>query len=346
MKGRKRHAIRFIQFFCHFFVIVSLTLTVSVSLFTRGLESALGIKFTEAQLRESALSTFMTIFLIATVFSLVESAIYNFTVRRQISRILRFTDDLSRGEFGIHLKLTKALPADEFEEVVENLNRLSDELNSIEVLRNDFITTMSHEFKTPLAIIRNYAQLLKYDFNEDYIDTINVTAERMTGLVSDILMLSKLESRQIYPKKETFSLSEAIREVVIGREDVIEGKNLKLEVDLEEVEIESVKSLVSLLVSNLVCNAVKFTSEGGISVTLSILGDRAEFKVSDTGVGIREEDLRHVFEKHYRADKSRREGNGLGLAIVRKIADILSLDISVTSELGKGSVFTVYFPLQ
>lgn len=346
MKMRKSILIRLLQHFCLYFMLVSIALTVSVSLFTRIIEKTLGIVLTEEQLHDAALATFLNIFVIASAFAIVESICYSLTVRRQIKMILDFTNELGKGNYGKHVRISSLLPADEYKEIIGNLNRLSDELNSVKVLREDFISNVSHEFKTPLAVIRNYAQLIEYDFRPEYIRKINSTAERMTQLVSDILYLSKLESQQIYPRNETFSLSETVRKVLIDYEDRIEEKKLSLEADMDEVEIRSDESMVTLLVSNLVSNAVKFTEAGNIAVSLHFSGDRAELKVADSGCGIAREEIRHIFEKHYRADNAAGEGNGLGLAMVRQIADVLSFDISVTSEPGAGTTFTILIPQQ
>ena len=345
MRMRRSIFIRLLQHFCLYFMLVSIALTVSVSLFTRIIENTLGLKLTEEQLHDAALATFLNIFVIAIAFTIVESICYSLTVRRQIRTILNFTNELGKGNYGKHIKTSGLLPADEYEEITDNLNRLSDELNSVKVLREDFISNVSHEFKTPLAVIRNYAQLLEYDCKPEYIRKINTTAERMTRLVSDILYLSKLESQQIYSRNEVLSLSETVRDVLIEYEERIEEKNLTLEADIDEIEIRSDESMVSLLVSNLVSNAVKFTEKGSIGVSLHLSGDKAEFRISDTGCGISEEDIHHIFEKQYRADTSA-EGNGLGLAMVKQIANALSFDISVSSELGMGTTFTILMPQQ
>ena len=346
MRVRRSILSRLLQHFCLYFMLVSIALTVSVSLFTRIIEKTLGIALTGEQLHDTALATFLNIFVIASAFTRGDYLCYSLTVRRQIKMILDFTNELGKGNYGKHVKVSGLLPAAEYEEIIGNLNRLSDELNSVKVLREDFISNVSHEFKTPLAVIRNYAQLLEYDFKPEYISKINSTAERMTQLVSDILYLSKLESQQIYSRNEIFALSEVVRNVLIDYEDRIEEKNLTLDADIDEIEIRSDESMVSLLVSNLVSNAVKFTEKGKIAVSLHLAGDKAELKVADSGCGIDGDEIRHIFEKHYRANAAAGEGNGLGLAMVRQIANAHSFDISVISEPGAGTTFTILMPQQ
>ncbi|MDE5896312.1 MAG: HAMP domain-containing histidine kinase, partial [Clostridia bacterium] len=200
------------------------------------------------------------------------------------------------------------------------------------------------------AIIRNYAALLQNSNlgaaeREQYASTLVSASARLTALVTNILKLNKLEHREIQPEAEaeTFRLDEQLAQAVLQFEDFIEKKNLQVECELEETSVVSSPSYLEIVWNNLLSNAVKFTEAGGrIAVTLMRAGGKAVVKISDSGCGISQDTGRHIFEKFYQGDTSHaQEGNGLGLALVKKVIDTLGGEISVESELGKGSTFTV-----
>jgi signal transduction histidine kinase len=231
---------------------------------------------------------------------------------------------------------------------MENLNKMTAELSKNEVLKSDFISNVSHEMKTPLAIINNYAKALQSDDLDDatrkeYAKTLSDTAKRLSNLVMNILRLNKLENQEITTKKKNVKLDDMLAECVIGFEDMIESKHIHLECDFDEVTVKSVKDYLELVWNNLLSNAVKFTPDGGsITVSLREINGKAVVKVADTGCGISPEVGARIFDKFYQGDTSHaKEGNGLGLALVKKVIDILGGGISVESEVGKGSTFTV-----
>ena len=233
--------------------------------------------------------------------------------------------------------------------IIDYFNRMVQELSGMETLRTDFIANVSHELKTPLAVIQNYGAMLQqpnlsYEDRKDYARTVTNASQRLASLITNILKLNKLENQQIFPKKERFDLGEQLCECLLGFENAWEAKNLEIETDIEDdVTVESDPELLSLVWNNLFSNAIKFTEEGGtIGLKLHIENEHAVVEVSDTGCGISPEVGAHIFEKFYQGDTSHAtQGNGLGLALVKRVVDIIDGEISVSSELGKGSTFTV-----
>ena len=219
----------------------------------------------------------------------------------------------------------------------------------METLRTDFIANVSHELKTPLAVIQNYGSLLQdpalpKEQRVEYAKAVTDASRRLADLIANILKLNKLENQQIFPQAETYDLGEQLRECLLGFEDAWEAKELAVEADIPDgVAVRTDRELLTLVWNNLFSNAVKFTDAGGsIHVSLRHTGTQAEVCVTDTGCGMSPETGRHIFEKFYQGDSSHAtQGNGLGLALVRRVVDIVGGEISVKSTLGKGSTFSV-----
>ena len=226
---------------------------------------------------------------------------------------------------------------------------MAEELSGIETLRTDFIANVSHELKTPLAVIQNYGTMLQApglsdEERAEYAKAVTDSSRRLADLITNILKLNRLENQQIYPEKKVYNLGEQLCECLLNFERVWEEKSIEIDTDIEEdVLIKSDPELLTLVWNNLFSNAMKFTDIGGkVFLSLKTDGEFAVVRVSDTGCGISPEIGRHIFEKFYQGDTSHAtQGNGLGLALVKRVADIVGGDISVSSELGKGSTFTV-----
>lgn len=263
--------------------------------------------------------------------------------------ILRATDRIAGGDFKVNLPLRHPWGKyDDFDLIYQNLNTMAQELSKTEILRGDFIANVSHEIKTPLAIIRNYASLLNQedlqaDKRKECLQVLNSTSEKLTTLVTNILKLNKLENQKISPEFKDFNLSEELAELILNVADSIDKKGLELECDIpDNIHVESDISLVGLIFNNLLSNAVKFTEKGGkIEISLKSEPNYVSVSVKDSGCGMTPETGEHIFEKFYQGDTSHsQEGNGLGLAMVKKAIDLLGGKISVESQLGQGSVFT------
>lgn len=271
-------------------------------------------------------------------------------VDKPVKQILDATDKIATGDFTVRLDITHSLNRyNEYDYIMENLNKMATELSRTEVLHTDFISNVSHEIKTPLAIIQNYAALLQNSNLDEqsrvkYAQTLVNASKRLTALITNILKLNKLENQEIKPEYKTVNLTETLAETMLGYEELIESKGLELECDFDEnVQVISSESYLEIVWNNLLSNAIKFTESGGkIAVSLKREGGHAVVKVSDTGCGISAETGRHIFEKFYQGDTSHsQEGNGLGLALVKKVIDITGGKIEVNSELGKGTTFTI-----
>ena len=270
-------------------------------------------------------------------------------VDRPVSKILTATEKISKGDFTHRTEpLHPYGKYDEYDVIMENLNVMAAELEKSEMMKNDFISNVSHELKTPLAIISNYAQLLGDDAltseeRAHYAQTVCMATSRLNELIMNILKLNKLENSEIHPEKERISLTSLLSESILTFEDGIEKRGIVLDCDLDDVYINSSAGYLELIWNNLLSNAVKFTDEGGdIFVSLKRDGDSAIVRVRDTGCGISAEVGAHIFEKFYQGDTSHKgEGNGLGLALVKKVIDLLGGEISVHSKEGVGTEFTV-----
>ena len=216
-------------------------------------------------------------------------------------------------------------------------------------MRTDFIANVSHELKTPLAVMANLSTMLQQPGipekeRIEYAKAISHSSRRLAALITNILKLNKLENQQIFPKHEEYDLSGQLCEALLQFEDVWEAKNLKIEADIDDdVKLRSDAELLSLVWNNLISNAEKFTSDGGtVRVSLKSDENNVIVSVSDTGCGISQEVGKHIFEKFYQGDTSHAtQGNGLGLALVKRVVDILRGEISVQSTPGRGSTFTV-----
>lgn len=268
-------------------------------------------------------------------------------------RVIKPIDELNRsmrrvakGDFSV--QLNDGACGRIMAEMYRNFNAMVRELNGIETLRTDFIVNVSHEFKTPLAAIGGYATLLQNEnlsrekMNE-YLEKVIANTQRLSDMTGNVLQLSKLERQTTVTDRKRFSVDEQIRQAILLLEKEWTAKNIAFDIDLAETTYYGNENLMHIVWYNLISNAIKFSSDGGaINVFMSREGDTITVTVRDFGIGISKEAQNHIFEKFYQADKTRSgEGNGLGLALVRRIVKLAGGNISVSSEEGKGSTFTV-----
>lgn len=265
----------------------------------------------------------------------------------QISRVIA---KVAEGDFDERVDTSDF--KNEMLQVGNNVNTMIQELNSIEVMRSDFVSNVSHEFRAPLSSIQGYVTLLSNpqitdEQKNEYFEYLKESTRQLSSLVDNVLKLSRLQSQNIISQPVKFSLDEQLRRAVLMFEGQWSEKNLELDLDLPECEYFGSSELLSQVWINLIGNAVKFTPQDGkISVKIDLSGPESiDVIVEDSGEGMSEETRKHIFEKFYQGDSSRKsEGNGLGLALVKTICTLTGSEIQVESELGKGSRFTVALP--
>ena len=325
-----------------FFITNSITVTLSMFLYSYADRESNG------NVGVIAVVILLMIAFLSVVWTIIDIFRRRIMIDQPVEKILSATERIASGDFSVRMPIKHRYEKyDQYDCIMENLNVMAAELEKSEILKTDFISNVSHELKTPLTVIKSYAELLREEKDEEkrkkYADVLEAASTRMSGLVTSILQLNKLENQRILPEVKTFRLDECLAEVILGFEGQMENKNIQLFCDLDEVSVCSSQSYVELVCSNLISNAVKFTeADGSITVVLKSSGKDVVLQVSDTGCGISPETGAHIFDKFYQGDTSHAsEGNGLGLALVKKVIDILGGEISVESELGKGSTFSV-----
>ncbi len=326
-----------------FFLTIAVTVTLAILLYDR-VEAA-----SEGHTPTLAVAMLLVILFLSLLCTVIDFLRRKFTVEHRVEEILAATEKIAAGDFTVRLSPARTgRQANEYDLIMENLNAMAVELGQNELLKNDFIANASHQFKTPLMILESYARLLQKDSltaeeRKRYAASLAEAARRASQLVTGILKLNKLENETLPAEKETFRLDDKIAQCLIDHEEAFEQKNLLLTSSLDELTVHTVPSLFELAFSNLVSNAIKFTEPGGlVAVTLTGEGKDVLVCVRDSGCGMSEETGRHIFDKFYQGDTPHAgEGNGLGLAMVKKVVDRLGGSISVKSRLGEGSSFTL-----
>lgn len=260
---------------------------------------------------------------------------------------------VASGDFSVSLKpLHRDNKRDYMDAMFEDFNKMVEELGSIETLKTDFIADVSHELKTPLAVIQNYATALKDENATDesrrfYVDTITDSSLKLGDLISNILRINKLENQKIRLEYTTYDLSRQLSDCLIAFENRWEEKQLELNIDIpDRCLIHSDMNMLELVWNNLLTNAIKFSDKGGKLFVRQFEDDQAIIvSIQDCGCGIEANKIEHIFEKFYQGERSRhQEGNGLGLALTLKIIDLLGGQILVDSKINVGSTFTVRKP--
>ena len=280
--------------------------------------------------------------------------------RRQIQRVYEepmhrlaeATEQVAGGDFSVYIPpLHTSDKLDYMDIMLADFNKMVEELGSIETLKTDFFSNVSHEIKTPLAIIQNNAALLRMESlteaQREYADTIYQSSRRLADLISNILKLTKLEKQIITPEIEAYDVCAQLAECALGFEEASEQKNLDFDASMEDrAEIAADPALMELVWNNLFSNAVKFTEPGGsITLTETSDGENVYVSVRDTGCGMSEETKKHIFEKFYQGDTAHAmAGNGLGLALALRVLQMNDFRIKVESAPGEGSTFTVVMP--
>lgn len=280
----------------------------------------------------------------------VIAAVMSRVLLRPVEQLSEASKRIAKGDFHPRLEYNGSIR--EIRDTYDSFNTMARELSAIETLREDFIANVSHEFKTPLTAIEGYSMLLQDESlseseRQECIQKIVAAVSRLSTLVSNILLLSKLEQNTVDMPRTFFRLDEQLRQALVQQEPAWSGKKLNLDVELAEVRYDGCERLLYHVWANLLSNAVKFSPEGGtLGLKMREDGKTVTVTVSDEGPGMSPEVQRHMFDKFYQGDGSRRqEGSGLGLALVWRILQLLGGEISVESGEGKGSAFTVALPV-
>lgn len=279
------------------------------------------------------------------------SVAFNHTLFSYIRKLSSAMSKLSDGSFDITLDEASGGP---LQDLYHDFNRMSQELNSVKLLKEDFINEFSHEFKTPLSSINGFANLLlerelPKEQQKKYLQIIADESERLALLSKNQLLLSNLETQEIITDKKSYSLDEQIRDCVILLSRDWEQKCLNLSLDLKPATYHGNPELMQHVWVNLISNAIKYTPpHGDIRISSCTINNRIQICIKDSGIGIAQEELDNIFQRYYRAAQpdGSIKGIGLGLSIVKRIVDLCNGTIKVSSSLSAGSCFTVILPLQ
>lgn len=263
-----------------------------------------------------------------------------------IKKLRKAMDKVADGDFSVRLEERSS--SKEIMELYTGFNLMAHELNATEILQTDFVSNVSHEFKTPINAIEGYSTLLQEENNlteeqKGYVDKILFNTSRLSSLVGSILLLSKLENQQIPTNRTPYRLDEQIRQSLLSLESAWVSKDIEFDVDLDRVEYLGNETMMRHVWDNLISNAVKFSPNGGlVKMTLSKRLRKLIFTIEDSGPGLTEEAQKHIFDKFYQADGShKQEGNGLGLSLVKRVLAIENGEIYVENRPCGGCCFTV-----
>ena len=283
------------------------------------------------------------------IFTILFGVFKRYIYGKPIRRIAKAARQITEGDFSVRVEsLRKDGKKDEIEVLIEDFNKMAEELNSVETLKSDFIANVSHEIKSPLSVIQSYTMALKdrnltSDEREEYADTVIEATQKLSLMVANILKLNKLENQEIYAVQNRYQLGEQLRRCALFHMESWQAKNIDFHIDVEDVIVNYDESLLEIVWNNLISNAVKFTEPGGNIKLSSVLDEEYIYvTIKDTGCGISAGEIERVFDKFYQGDASHStQGNGLGLALVKKVLQIAEGEINIESSPNNGSTFTV-----
>ncbi|WP_423802969.1 sensor histidine kinase [Paenibacillus dendrobii] len=289
------------------------------------------------------------------IFGLIISIISRFGRRKEMEFYQSIIDAfrrIARGDFTVSLPL-EGMDNGRFTDIIQSINDMAADLNKLETMRQGFISDVSHEIQSPLTSISGFARVLKEkelsaEEREHYLDIIEQESVRLSRLSENMLRLASLDSEQHPFHPAPIRLDKQLQQLILACEPLWLEKDLDMSADLSPVTIEADPDLLSQVWVNLLHNAIKFTPHGGtVEVRLEAGEDAVRVRVEDSGIGISEEDQAHIFDRFYKADKSRTRsggGSGLGLSIIQKIVQMHQGSVTATSRLGEGTTMTVQLP--
>jgi signal transduction histidine kinase len=285
--------------------------------------------------------SFLAVFVLMTTFA-------SFRLSKPVQVLTRAHEKVQEGDFTVRLPDNQP---GEMGELMRSFNDMTEALGSTAYLQKDFISSISHEFKTPIASIRGFAKLLQMpglteEQRTEYINLIAQESDRLSRLSETLLRLSALEQQTALASLTSFPLDEQLRQVILRLEPAWSHKDIGWQLDMEEIAITSDQELLNQVWVNIIQNAIKFSPEGSDIEVRVFRADNAIVEIQDHGCGMSEEAQKRIFDKFYQADKSRKqEGVGLGLSLVKRIVDMLGGTVSVQSQEGEGSTFRVELPV-
>ena len=289
----------------------------------------------------SASMTYLAVFVLMTTLA-------SFQLSKPVQVLTRAHEKVQEGDFSVRLPDNQP---GEMGELMRSFNDMTEALGSTAYLQKDFISSISHEFKTPIASIRGFAKLLQMpglteEQRTEYINLIAQESDRLSRLSETLLRLSALEQQTALASLTTFSLDEQLRQVILRLEPAWSHKDIGWQIDLNEVSVTSDQELLNQVWVNIIQNAIKFSPEGSEIAVRVFREGNAIVEIEDHGCGMTEEAQKRIFDKFYQADKSRKqEGVGLGLSLVKRIVDMMGGAITVRSEVNVGSTFRVELPV-
>ena len=288
----------------------------------------------------------LTLMLTSLVVGSVVTALLSKLFFAPVKMVMIGMERVADGDFSVRLQGDSS--SKEIMEMYTGFNMMAHELGTMEMLQSDFVSNVSHEFKTPINAIEGYSMLLQGSDNlseteEEYVEKIIFNTQRLSSLVGSILLLSKLENQNISTKKSIFSLDEQIRQSIVALEPVWSEKNVELDVELDSVEYEGNEAMMRHVWDNLIGNAIKFgPRDGMVRITLSRTEGKIIFLVEDQGPGLDAESINRIYDKFYQGDSSHKsEGNGLGLSLVKRILTLENGSVSAENIVDGGCRFTV-----
>ena len=309
------------------------------------------------ELRQAILAVeaqLMTVFIAVAAAALIAAFVFAISLTAPIKAMTSAIRRMGKGDLTARVKVHAS---GELKELADSYNAMAEKIEFFDQSRSQFVQNASHELKTPLATMKLLLENLIYqpdmpaELRAEFMQDMNHEIDRLSGIITDLLTLTKMDSEETAIKHEKFDFTELCIGAVHALQPAAEKNRLTLTMDVaKDVTLQGDESKLGQVIYNLIDNAIKYTPEGGsVHVTMKADGRNAVFAVRDTGVGIPEEDAKHIFDRFYRVDKARsREtgGTGLGLSIVRQMVQLHRGEIKVDSVFGKGSTFTVTLPLR
>jgi len=287
------------------------------------------------------------------VLLILASTIMGFIISRSITRpinkLMTKAKYISKGEYDKKIEINTDIL--EINDLINSINNLSQSIKEQENIRKRLTGDISHELKTPLTNIQSHLEAMIdgiWEPTEERLLSVKEEAERLSSLVSDMQKLNKYDESSIKLKKDNVNISDIICFVIFQFSNLAKSKNIKIEYEKKNINLYCDKDKITQALVNILSNAIRYSNEGStIFIEEKLKDNKVIISIEDQGIGISEEDLKYVFERFYRADKSRTRatgGTGIGLTIVKSIVSSHGGEVKLESKLGEGSKFTIILP--